>query len=158
MRLPVAAGAPVATGPAPAPVPEQGWVTVVVPFEMQVLADGQAIGTTSTHRLPLAPGRHRLEIVSETLAFRTSETVDIVAGREARVAVQLPKAAVAINAIPWAEVWIDGQKAGETPIGRIDLTVGPHEIVFKHPEFPEQRHAVSVTAGELTRVSVEMTK
>ncbi|HEX2312062.1 MAG TPA: PEGA domain-containing protein, partial [Vicinamibacterales bacterium] len=158
VRLPVVATAPVATGPAPAPVAEQGWVAVDVPFEMQVLADGQAIGTTSTRRLPLAPGRHRLEIVSETLAFRTSATVDIVAGREARVPVQLPKAPVAINAIPWAEVWIDGQKAGETPIGRIDLTVGPHEILFKHPEFPEQRHAISVTAGELTRVSVEMRK
>jgi PEGA domain len=72
--------------------------------------------------------------------------------------VELPQATVAINATPWAEVWIDGQKAGETPIGRIDLTVGPHEILFKHPEFPEQRHAISVTAGELTRVSVEMRK
>ena len=82
----------------------------------------------------------------------------VAAGREVRVPLQLPKAAVAINAIPWAEVWIDGQKAGETPIGSIDLTIGPHEIVFKHPEFAEQRHAVSVTAGELTRVSVEMRK
>jgi PEGA domain-containing protein len=158
VRLPVAAAPPVATSPSAAPAPAQGWVTVAVPFEMQVLADGQAIGTTSTGRLPLTPGRHRLEIVSDTLAFRSSATVDIVAGREARVPVQLPKAAVAINAIPWAEVWIDGQKAGETPIGSIDLTIGPHEIVFKHPDFPEQRHAVSVTAGELTRVSVEMRK
>ena len=158
VRLPVATAPPVPTSPAPVQAPEQGWVTIDVPFEMQVLADGQAIGTTSTGRLPLTPGHHRLEIVSDTLAFRTSATVDIVAGREARVPVQLPKAAVAINAIPWAEVWIDGQKAGETPIGSIDLTIGPHEIVFKHPEFPEQRHAVSVTAGELTRVSVEMRK
>jgi hypothetical protein len=158
VRLPVAPVAPAPPSPAPVPVPDQGWVTVAVPFEMQVLADGQALGTTATRRLPLAPGRHQLEIVSETLAFRTSATVDIVAGREARVPVQLPKAPVAINAIPWAEVWIDGEKVGETPIGSMNLAIGPHEIVFKHPEFSEQRHAVSVPAGGLTRVSVEMKK
>jgi hypothetical protein len=70
--------------------------------------------------------------------------------------VQLPKGSAAINATPWAEVWIDGEKAGETPIGTIALTLGPHELVFRHPDYPERHHAVSVTAGALTRVSVEM--
>jgi hypothetical protein len=158
VRLSPPAAPPAAAVPAAAAVPEQGWVFIVVPFEMQVIADGRPIGTTAAGRLPLPPGRHRLEILSDTLAFRTSATVDVAAGREARVPVQLPKAPVAINAIPWAEVWIDGQKAGETPIGSIDLTIGPHELLFKHPDFSEQRHAVSVTAGGPTRVSVEMRK
>jgi hypothetical protein len=145
------------TSTPPSPV-ETGWVTIEVPFEMQVLEAGRRIGTTSTPKLPLAPGRHRLEIVSEALAFRTTTAVDVVSGKETRVPVQLPKGSVAINALPWAEVWIDGQKAGETPIGSIALTLGPHELVFKHPDYPDRHHAVSVTAGEPTRVSVEMKK
>jgi hypothetical protein len=141
---------------APAPAAQSGWVTIPVPFEMQVLEGGRQVGTTATSRLPLAPGRHTLDIVSEPLAFRTSVSVDVVAGRETRVPVTLPNGTAAINAIPWAEVWIDGQKAGETPIGSMALTLGPHELVFRHPEFPERRHVVSITAGAPTRVSVEM--
>jgi hypothetical protein len=141
---------------ATAPPPEGGSVTFAVPFEMQVLEQGRQLGTTATRRLPLAPGRHTLDIVSGPLAFRTSLTVDVVAGKETRVPVPLPDGSVAINAIPWAEVWIDGKKAGETPIGSMSLPLGPHELVFRHPDFPERRHAVSVTAGGPTRVSVEM--
>jgi hypothetical protein len=140
----------------PAPASAQGWVTFRVPFEMQVLENGRALGTTATPRLALPPGRHQLQIVSEALAFRTTAAVDVVAGQEVRVPLQLPKGSVAINATPWAEVWIDGQKAGETPIGSIALTLGPHELIFKHPDYPDYRHAVSVTAGAPTRVSVEM--
>ena len=147
---------PTLVEPATAPPPEGGSVTFAVPFEMQVLERGRQLGTTATRRLPLAPGRHTLEIVSGPLAFRTSLTVDVVAGKETRVPVQLPNGSVAINAIPWAEVWIDGKKAGETPIGSMSLPLGPHELVFRHPDFPERRHAVSVTAGGPTRVSVEM--
>jgi hypothetical protein len=147
---------PTLVEPATAPPPEGGSVTFAVPFEMQVLERGRQLGTTATRRLPLAPGRHTLDIVSGPLAFRTSLTVDVVAGKETRVPVPLPDGSVAINAIPWAEVWIDGKKAGETPIGSMSLPLGPHELVFRHPDFPERRHAVSVTAGGPTRVSVEM--
>jgi hypothetical protein len=142
--------------PAPTPAAQGGWVTIAVPFEMQVLEGNRQLGTTAARRLPLAPGRHTLNLVSGPLAFRTLVSVDVVAGKETRVPVQLPNGSVAINAIPWAEVWIDGQKAGETPIGSMALTLGPHELVFRHPDFPERRHVVSVTAGAPTRVSVEM--
>jgi hypothetical protein len=36
------------------------------------------------------------------------------------------------------------------------LPIGPHEIVFRHPQFGERRHAVSVTVGVPVRISVEM--
>jgi hypothetical protein len=140
----------------PAPAPQAGFVNIVVPFDMQVFEAGRQIGTTATRRLPLAAGRHTLDIVSAPLAFRTSIAVDVIEGKETRVPLQLPKGTVAINAIPWAEVWIDGQRAGETPIGSMALPLGPHEFVFRHPDFPERRHAVSITAGPPTRVSVEM--
>ena len=54
-------------------------------------------------------------MVSETLAFKTWLHAEIVAGKSTRVAVPLPKGMIHLNAAPWAEVWIDGQKVGETP-------------------------------------------
>jgi hypothetical protein len=63
---------------------------------------------------------------------------------------------VNLNASPWAEVFIDGERVGDTPIGNLAVPIGPHEIVFRHPQFGERRHAVSVTAGVPVRISVEM--
>jgi hypothetical protein len=63
-----------------------------------------------------------------------------------------------LNATPWAEVWIDGVKAGETPIGNLPVTIGPHEIVFRHPELGEQVHAATVKAGAPVRLSVDLSR
>ena len=48
---------------------------------------------------------------------------------------------MALNALPWAEVWIDGESIGETPIGKVSVPIGWHEIVFRHPELGEKRFA-----------------
>jgi serine/threonine-protein kinase len=70
--------------------------------------------------------------------------------------IELPKGTVNFNATPWAEVFIDGKHVGETPIGNLEVSIGPHEVVFRHPQFGEKRHAVSVTAGVPVRLSVAM--
>jgi serine/threonine-protein kinase len=85
-----------------------------------------------------------------------TRTVQVAPGKVTSIAVDLPKGVVNLNAAPWAEVWIDGQRVGETPIGNLSVTVGPHEIVFKHPQLGEKRHAVSVTAGAPVRLSIDM--
>ncbi|HEX7085927.1 MAG TPA: PEGA domain-containing protein [Vicinamibacterales bacterium] len=143
--------------PSPPAAPALGHLVVQVPFEMRVLSRGAQIGLTSS-RLALPPGTYDLEIVSDTLAFRTTARVDIVAGKTVRLPVSLPKGVVHLNATPWAEVWIDGAKVGETPIGNLPVTIGPHEIVFRHPELGEQAHAATVTAAAPLRLSVDLTR
>ena len=149
------------TGPGataiPPPPPTTGTLHVNVPFEMQVFEGDQLLGATG-NRLTLQPGPHDLQVVSETLAFRASLHAEIVAGKSTRLTVPLPKGVIHLNAAPWAEVWIDGEKVGETPIGNLPITIGPHEIVFKHPELGEQRHAATVTARTPLRLSVDLKK
>ena len=50
-----------------------------------------------------------------------------------------PRGTVNINAQPWAEVWIDGKKMGETPLANLSIPLGVREIVFKHPQFGERK-------------------
>jgi serine/threonine protein kinase len=138
-------------------VPSGGWVTFDVPYEMQVLENGRPIGTT-TGRLPLSAGPHVLQVVSDTLAFRTEVQVDVALGRVSRVPVALPTGVMHLNAIPWAEVLVDGEKVGETPLGNLKVSVGPHEILFRHPDHGERRHAATVTASEPLRLSVDLTQ
>jgi serine/threonine-protein kinase len=80
----------------------------------------------------------------------------VLPGRVASLSIDLPQGIVNLNASPWAEVWIDGRRVGDTPIGNLAVPIGPHEIVFRHPEFGEKKQAVSVTTGAPVRVSVSM--
>jgi len=36
------------------------------------------------------------------------------------------------------------------------VSIGPHEVVFKHPQLGEKRQAISVTLGAPLRLSVDM--
>jgi PEGA domain len=151
-----APGAPGAANPVAA-VPTTGSLQVKVPFEMQVFEGTTLVGVTS-NKLPLPPGPHDLRIVSETLEFEAPLHAEIVVGKTTRLPVALPKGSISLNATPWAEVWIDGEKVGETPIGNYAVTIGPHEVVFKNPDLGEQHHAATVTAATPVKLSVDLTK
>jgi hypothetical protein len=139
-----------------APGPVSGWVTISVPVAMQIYEKGRLLGTTETERLMMAAGRHELELVNETLSFRTTVTAQVAGGKVSTLRVELPLGVVSINASPWAEVWIDGQRIGETPIGNLQVPIGPHEVVFRHPQLGERRHAISVSLTGTTRLSVDL--
>jgi hypothetical protein len=146
---------PVASATTPAG-PVSGWLTVKAPFSLEIREDGRVVGTTDADRLMLAAGAHTIELVNETLGYRVTRTVQVMPGKVASLAVDLPKGVVNLNAMPWAEVWVDGQRVGETPIGNLSIPIGPHEVVFRHPQFGEKRHAISVTMSGPTRLSVDM--
>jgi serine/threonine-protein kinase len=64
---------------------------------------------------------------------------------------------VRVTAVPWAEVWVDGERVDVTPIGRpIALSSGMHEVTFRHPKAPEERRRIEVRPGETVAVNVSM--
>jgi hypothetical protein len=138
--------------------PLSGWVSVSAPVDVQIFENKQLLGTSQSDRLMVSAGRHDLEIVNQALGYRATKTVQVPAGKVAAVKVEWPNGTIAVNAVPWAEVWIDGERVGDTPIGNHSLPIGPHEIVFRHPELGELRHATTVTANAPARVSVDMRK
>jgi hypothetical protein len=142
--------APMAEGPA------SGWITIAAPFAMSIYENGNLVGSTESDRIMVPAGRHTFDIVNETLGFRVTREVQVFAGRVAPIGIDLPNGVVNLNATPWAEVLIDGRNVGETPIGNLALPIGPHEVVFRHPQLGERRHAISVTANPPVRLSVDM--
>lgn len=136
--------------------PSSGWVALKAPFTIEIREDGKLLGTSDTDRIMMAAGRHALELVNDSLGYRATRVVQVPPGKTAALTVDLPQGVINLNASPWAEVWIDGQRAGETPMGNFAIAIGPHEIVFRHPQLGEKRHAVSVTANAPVRLSVDM--
>ena len=143
---------------APEGVPVSGWLTITAPGVVQLFEGGRLIGTSQSERLMVSAGRHDVEIVSEAVGYRVTRTLQVFPGKVTPVKIEFPKGTIALNATPWAEVWVDGEKIGETPIGNYQLTLGSHDFVFRHPELGEQRHTAVVTLNAPARLSVDMRK
>ena len=134
-----------------------GWVDVASPIILEVSEDGKLLGTTEQNRLLLRPGRHVLTFTNRDLDYSTVQTIDIEPG-EAKTLTLDPKGTVNLNATPWAEVWIDGKKVGDTPLANLEIPLGTREIVFKNTGYVEQRVTRTVRANAPLAISVEMVK
>ena len=145
----------VMTMPRPSGV-ASGWIAIDAPASLQILQDGRLIGTTDVAQLMLPAGQHALEFASEELGFRTQQNVTVNAGVTSSVRLELPQAPLSINALPWAEVWIDGERIGETPLGNLSRTIGRHEVRLRHPTLGERTTSVLVTLKEPLRVAVDL--
>ena len=147
------------TAPAadPSAVPA-GWLNVSTPVPLQLREGGKVIGTSESDRLMLTAGDHDIEFANEALGFTARRTVRVTAGKTAATMIDLPNGTLSVNAQPWAEVWIDGERIGETPIGNLSRRIGNHEVLFRHPELGERRETVVVAVGRPARIGVDLRK
>jgi hypothetical protein len=133
-----------------------GWIRLDSPGSVQVFENGRVIGNSDFERIMLPVGRHDLEFVNESLGYRERRTVQVVAGQTASMRLEWPRGTMAVNALPWAEVFVDGNRIGETPLSGVSVPIGTHEILFRHPELGERRQSVTVTARETLKVGVDL--
>jgi PEGA domain len=135
-----------------------GWLVVSCPIVMQLREAGKIIGTTESDRIMLTAGEHQVEIINEPLGYRSTRKVRIAAGKTASTSVTLPNGSLSLNARPWAEVWIDGERVGETPLGNLQRPIGRHEVVFRHPQLGERQESVVITLLQPVRLGVDLGK
>jgi PEGA domain len=134
-----------------------GWVAVFAPIVLSVAADGKNIGTTEDSRLMLPPGKHQLTLSNRELGYTSTQEVEIEPGEVKAVNVD-PRGTVNLNAVPWAEVWLDGQKLGDTPLAETPVPLGTREFVFKNPQFGERKVSATIKGSANAPVAVDFTK
>ena len=140
------------TVPAPTP-PARGGIRVSSPIELEIFEGERRLGSTATGIVPTPAGRHEVDLINSVLGFRSRQVVDVRAGQVVAFTVSPPNGRININAVPWAEVLVDGKPLGETPIGNLSIALGEHEIVFRHPQLGEVRRTAVVRSDVVTRVS-----
>ena len=142
----------------PQGAPVSGWLSLTVPAEVQIFEGDRLLGSSRSDRIMVATGKHDLVFVNDALGYRSTQSVQVTPGQVARVKPDWPQGTIAINAAPWANVWLDGQELGETPVGNTQVPVGTHEVIFRHPQLGEQKYTATVTTTAPTRLSVDMRK
>ena len=135
-----------------------GWLTVSSPITLQLREGGKVIGSTEVDKVMLPAGEHEVELLNDSLGFRATRKVRIAAGKTATTRVDLPNGTLSVNAQPWAEVWIDGERIGETPIGNLQRPIGTHQVVFRHPDLGERRESVVISLLQPARLGVDLRK
>jgi len=135
-----------------------GWVTVSSPVALDLREAGKLIGTSEASRLLLPAGDHDIEFENKLLGFTARRSIRVGPGKTTPISIDLPNGVVSINALPWAEVWIDGERVGETPIGNLSRQIGTHEVLFRHPQLGERRETVIIGAGKPARIGVDLRK
>jgi len=135
-----------------------GWLSAATSAPLRIFESGRLVGSTESDRIMLPAGEHTFEFSSDALGFSATRTVSIGAGQTASVALPMPQVTVSLNAVPWAQVWVDGQALGATPIGDFKTNIGTHEVIFRHPQLGERRLTALLTLKEPARVAIDMTK
>jgi hypothetical protein len=142
----------------PARAADTGYIPIHSPIVLRIVRNGDFVGTSEDARLSLPAGHQVIGLENESVGFRDVRTVEVIPGKVTPVPVSLPKGEISINARPWAEVFVDGSRIGETPVSQLSLPVGIHEIVFRHPEHGERRVSVVVKIGATGRAFTDFTK
>jgi len=135
-----------------------GSVAVTTPVPMQVLVKGRVVATTEAESFMLPVGTQELEFVNQDVGYRARRTVTVQAGKTTPVRLDPPSGTVNINAVPWAEVWLEGQRLGETPLGNLHVPIGSRAPILRHPDLAERRATVLVTLKEPARISMPLRK
>ncbi len=136
----------------------RGGLRLSSPIELQVLEGERVLGSSADGPVVATAGRHELDFVNSAFGYRSHQVVDIKAGQIVPMKISPPDGRVSVNAVPWAQVSINGKPVGDTPLGNLPLPVGEHEITFRHPQLGEQTQKVIVKSGVLTRVSASMAR
>jgi hypothetical protein len=135
---------------------ESGWLAPRAAAQLQIFEHGRLLGNTDSERIMLPVGNHDIEFVADALGFRARRTVSITPGQTTSATMALPQAAVNLNAVPWADVTVDGKDMGQTPLANLMLTIGTHLVTFRHPQFGDKQINVTVSLKEPARVAVDM--
>ncbi len=136
----------------------RGGLRLSSPIELQVLEGERVLGSSADGPVVATAGRHELDFVNSAFGYRSHQVVDIKSGQIVPMKISPPDGRVSVNAVPWAQVSINGKPVGDTPLGNLPLPVGEHEITFRHPQLGEQTQKVIVKSGVLTRVSASMAR
>jgi hypothetical protein len=126
------------------------------PIVVELFDGDTRLGSSAAGTVTATAGSRQIDFVNTTLGYRSRQQIVVKAGQTVSATVSPPNGRLNINAVPWAEVLVDGKLVGETPIGNLSVSLGDHEIVFRHPQLGEVRRTVVVRADSLTRVSANL--
>ncbi len=135
-----------------------GWVRINAPVALRVSEQGKHYGTTGDGPVMVPAGRHHFELVSQEVAVRLRQFVDVPPGATVTVPIELPAGMLNLSSDQPAQVLLDGQPIGETPMMSVPASLGAHEVIFRSEKYGDVSYTVNVTLAAPVRLTVTFNK
>jgi Domain of unknown function (DUF4388)/PEGA domain len=155
--VPHADAAPASEVPPPPQASEFGHLLVLVEPWAEVGVDGVQKGQTPLPEMRLTAGGHELVLSNPNFVGVIRDRIQVIAGQSIQRKYSFnDSGTLRLLVRPWADVYVDGRHAGQTPIGALQLPRGSHTILMRHPELGEKSAVVDVFQDRETVLEVEM--
>lgn len=119
------------------------------PSGANVYIDDANVGKTPVE-IEVAPGTHRIRVTRENY-IPQEETLSVTKDTQIHFDLKPNWGLLTIYSSPsGAEVIVDGNVVGATPIKELNLSVGTHRLVLRKEGYREYRGEVTIRPGELT--------
>lgn len=134
-----------------------GWAHVSTPFEVAITEGGGELRLDERNLILLSPGLHALQFENAALGYRETIKTEVQPGATSSIAIVPPLSSISITSTVPAEVQIDGERAGETPIANRAIKIGTRDISLRDAAGSERTITVTVTTRPIT-VDVDFSK
>jgi PEGA domain-containing protein len=123
-----------------------GWIAVYSPFEVAIDEKGRMLRPDERNQFMLPPGEHELRFTNRALGFEATRQVEVKPGEGTTIRLTPDPSRLSVTASEPAEVWVDGARAGETPLATIPISLGTHDVVVRKTAGGGERR-VTITVG-----------
>ena len=131
-----------------------GWLQVSSPIEIAITEGTRAIHLDERNQVLLPPGVHELRFESRALGYRDTRRVEVKPGAITPVSIVPAMSALTVTATLPAEVLVDGERVGETPLTSRPVNLGTRDVVVRSASGAERRFSITVTVNPV-RIDVD---
>jgi hypothetical protein len=144
--------------------------------ESHLSIDGKSYGKTPKNNINVTPGNHLIHLKKPKGGEETEFQISIPAGKSYKCTYHFEtgnmecapadssakeveqKGYLTLSSEPKCDVFVDGKGVGKTPLEKIKVSVGNHNIEFRTDGYDAVFKDVSVEEGQTIRVETSLSK
>ena len=130
------------------------FVKIFSSIDLDISEGGRPIRLDDQNQALLPPGQHELTFRNKALGFSEVRQVEAAPGQTIALSIVPPPSSLTVTATALAEVLIDGERVGVTPLTNQPITLGTREIVVKSSSGDLRRFTKQVTV-EPVKIDVD---
>ena len=123
-----------------------GFMHVSTPIEIAIVQGGRNLTLDDQNQVLMPSGSHRIQFENRRLGYLETRQVQINPGETTRVVIAPSPSRLTVSSALHAEVLIDGERVGETPLTNFPIRLGTREIVVRTAAGQERRYTLTVSA------------
>ena len=134
-----------------------GWIRVASPIELEVREGTLNLRLDERRVALVSAGPHDLRLENPAVGFSETRHLEVIPGATTDVVVNPPPSSLTVTATGPAEVLIDGERAGETPLINFPVSLGRRDVTVTSPTGAQRHISVTITTSP-ARVDVDFAK